>query len=204
MKLDLRFDVQPLLAKLQGVRRDVVDKGVVSALNKAAAQGRTEMSRAIRDEFNVSATTVREKLFVSQARRVAGAVQIQATLLSKTPGGKRRAINLINFAARKTAKGLTVKIKRSGGRVIAARDGFIGNKGRTAFVRVPGTVMNARRGSIGQAHRQKIKPLQTIDVPQMFNTRRINARVRRKLAEILPSLVEREVAFQLTRAGLKR
>jgi hypothetical protein len=67
---------------------------------------------------------------------------------------------------------------------VLLRSGFMGNKGRTAFERVG-------------AKRLPIKPLQTIDVPQMFNTRRINLRVRKRIEQELPELMRRELRFLL-------
>ena len=93
------------------------------------------------------------------------------------------------IAAVLTKAGLSVKIRRNGGRKVL-KQGFIGNKGRTAFERV------------GKA-RLPIKPLQTIDVPQMFNTKRINAKVVALIRERFPAIAEREVRFYLQRFNAK-
>lgn len=188
MELKISTNFPQVQRQLDRLRDDIRAKATVSAVNKTVAQAQTEMSRRIREEFNLTAAKVREKLFIRRARFAMGALSIEGALQSKDRSGRRRAINLINFAARETKQGLTVKIKRSGGRVLAARRGFIGNKGRTAFT---------REGN----KRLPIRPLQTIDVPQMFNTRRINAAVVRKIRERFPVIFEREVAFYLKRFG---
>lgn len=185
MKLEVKADLSRLKDSLRKLSKDVVanDKATARAINKATALGRTEMARAIRDEFMLTVSKARDKLQVVKAYPRKGQLAISGELFSKDPSGRRRAINLINFAARSTKKGLTVKIKRGGPRVLLRR-GFIGNKGRTAFERVGDK-------------RLPIKPLQTIDVPQMFNTRRINQRVRARIRAALPDLIQRELRFLL-------
>ena len=174
--------------KLDQLRNDIANKASVGAVNKTLAQAQTEMGRAIGEEFNLTRTKIREKLFLRRAGFKAGRLIVEGELFSRDPRGKRRAINLINFGARQTRQGLTAKIKRGGSRVVASSKGFIGNKGRTAFKRV------------GEK-RLPIEPLQTIDVPQMFNTKRINARVVRKINQAFPGVFERELAFYLRRFG---
>jgi hypothetical protein len=178
-------DVQRRLSTLQS---DLAARVLSTTVNRTLAQAQTEMSKRIREEFNLSAAKVREKLFLRRAGFKSGRFTIEGALQSRDPRGRRRAINLINFGARETAQGLTVKIKRGGGRVVASRRGFIGNNGRTAFKRVGDK-------------RLPIQPLQTIDVPQMFNTRRINAAVVRKIRERFPVIFERELQFYLRRFG---
>lgn len=80
-----------------------------------------------------------------------------------------------------TRSGLAVRIKRRGARVIFGK-GFIANKGRTAFERVG-------------KERLPIRALQTIDVPQMFNARRIKGKVRQFMLDKFPELWLREVAY---------
>jgi hypothetical protein len=186
VQLSISTNFPEVQRKLAALQSDLGARVLGSAVNKTLAQGQTEMSRRIREEFNLTAAKVREKLFIRRAGFKAGRFTIEGALQSRDPGGKRRAINLINFAARQTAQGLTVKIKRSGGRVVASKKGFIGNKGRTAFTRVG-------------MKRLPIRPLQTIDVPQMFNTRRINSAVVRKIRDRFPVIFERELQFYLRR-----
>jgi hypothetical protein len=190
MQLTITTDFPQVQRKLAALQADIGARALSGAVNKTLAQGQTEMGRAIGEEFNLARAKIREKLFVRRAGFKAGRFTIEGALESRSPGAKRRAINLINFAARETAQGLSVKIKRKGGRAIASTKGFIGNKGRTAFKRVGNK-------------RLPIAPLQTIDVPQMFNTRRINQRVVRKLREVFPRVFERELAFYLQRFGKK-
>lgn len=173
------------------MQRDVAARALASAANKTAAQAQTQMVRAITGEFAITASKVREKLRVRKATFRAGRYGVEAVLESRTPGGRRRSINIINFAARETRKGLTAKIKRKGGRVLVSKRGFIGNKGRTAFI---------REGK----KRLPIKGLQTIDVPQMFNTKRLNASVVEFIKRKFPEVFAREASYYTSRFNSAR
>lgn len=190
MELKISTNFPQVQRKLNQLSDDIATRVSVSAVNKTLAQAQTEMSKQIRAEFNLTASKVREKLAIRRARFKLGRFLVEGELFSRDKSGRRRAINLINFGARETQQGLTVKIKRTGGRTLASKRGFIGNKGRTAFTRVG-------------LKRLPIRPLQTIDVPQMFNTRRINAAVVRKINERFPVIFERELAFYLSKFGGK-
>ena len=68
------------------------------------------------------------------------------------------------------------------------RGAFIGNKGRTVFIRTTDK-------------RLPIQALQTIDVGQMFNQKRINARVVAAINTKFPELFARESKFFLSKLG---
>ena len=74
---------------------------------------------------------------------------------------------------------LRFQIKRGGGKKMI-KGAFIGNKGRTVFI---------REGK----ERTPIRALSTIDVPQMFNAQRINAPVRKVMIERFPAAFKREL-----------
>lgn len=162
---------------------EVFEKAAVSALNKTVAQARTAMSREIRAEFNLPASTVNDGLRILRASKAQGFMSWAAEL--ESPSRRGRAMNLIHFSARATKAGVSVQIKRGGGRKVIA-GAFIANKGRTVFRRV------------GQA-RLPIEPVQTIAVPQMFNAQRINARVLEFIKAKLPEVFEREANYFMSR-----
>lgn len=196
--LTLSADFKGVQRKLDALQKDVREKALVRAVNRTTEQARTDMSREIRSVFNISAAKVREKLYVRYARFNSGQLFISAALISFSKEGRGlegfRTINLINFSAKLVKRGVSVKIKKQGPRKTRL-GAFIGNTGRTVFERVPGTMMVTRNLSRGKKHREKIKPVGTIDVPQMFNTKRINAAVIRNLRAKFPTIVDREIAF---------
>jgi len=176
MKLSIETNFKDVARQLKTLQADIASKATASALNKTVAQAKTAMGREITSEFNISAADVREKLRIKRATARGGLVNIEAVLEAATKNGRGRGLNLIRFLERSTSLAqarkrgkagtlnqLHVQIKRTGGRK-ALPGAFIGNKGRTVFVRVG-------------KERLPIKALTTIDVAQMFNTKRINAKV---------------------------
>ncbi len=192
MRLTISTNFPQVQRALDRVRDEVGRKAAARAVNRTIEQARTAMSREIRQEYAIDARFVRDRLRIKRASFLGGVLAIDATLDAQE---KPRSANVIRFAARQTAQGVSVKIKRTGARK-TLRGVFIGNKGRTVFKRVPGTKMDSRQK--GNQHGQRIEPVQTIDVPQMFNARRINAAVVSAMRARFPAIFERELAFALS------
>ncbi|MEO8153580.1 MAG: phage tail protein [Rhizobacter sp.] len=184
MQLSIKTNFLTVQKALDRLSDDIALRASVSATNKTVAQAKTAMSKAIRAEFNLSAAKVAEKLFITKATFKGGRFQVEASLLSESKAG-RRSVNVINFQANQTAGGVSIKVKRGGGRKVV-KGAFIGNKGRTVFIR-EGTA------------RLPIRPVQVIDVPQMFNTRKVNAAVIAFIKAKAPEIFDREIKFYVDR-----
>lgn len=209
VRIKVDFDMSKVVGWVNAMTSQKLDQAKASALNKVVAQAKTEMGREITKQFNVTSAYVRERLVVRRASAAAQRFVMEATL---TVAGNKRAANLIRFAERSTtlaqarkrmaggeggkhtlrgggqitkALELRFKIKRSGDKKIV-KGAFIGNKGRTVFVR-EGT------------GRLPIKALQTVDVPQMFNQRQINAKVVAFMKAKLPQALEHELKYFMSR-----
>lgn len=183
MQISVRTNFPEVAAELGRLQAGLASQVLARSLNRTIEQAKTEMSRQIRLEFNISAAYVRERLSIKRAFAAAGQFSLSAELRG---GGKRRSANVIAFGARESGNGVSVLIKRGQRKVI--KGAFIGNKGRTVFARVG-------------RERLPIKPVQTIDVAQMFNTRRINAAVQAAMLAKFPAIFERELAYALSRAA---
>lgn len=192
MRLSIQTNFPDVQRALDVVRREVAERALARSLNRAIEQARTQMGREIRSQYMVDSRFIRERLRIKRASLFGGVLSLEAVLEAQE---KPRSANLIRFGARQTAEGVSVKIKRAGARRLV-RGAFIGNKGRTVFERVPNTRMGSRKW--GKQHGQKIKPVQTIDVPQMFNARRIKAAVVNAMQQRFPAIFQRELAFALT------
>lgn len=192
MQISISTDFPDVQRQIESMRQDIGNKALASALNKTVSQAKTAMSREIRAEFNMPAAKVGEALQVNKARAGGGRVHLEASL--ESPRKRGRSLNLINFMersismaqARKRGKAgtlnqLHVQIKKAG-RKKALGSAFIGNKGRTVFVRT------------GKS-RLPIKALQTIDVAGMFNTKRVNAKVLAMIEAKFPELFVNEARF---------
>lgn len=179
---------------LQQLPAQVAERALANTVNRVLEQARTQMVRAITAEYRISASTVRDRLRLRRAAFRAGVLNVSADLSA----GGRRAMNVIHFSATRAQAGVTVRIRKGGGAKVI-RGAFIGNKGRTVFERIEGTTMRSRSRYSGTQHAQRIKPVQTIDVPQMFNARRINERVLAFIREALPRRFEQEARFALSK-----
>ena len=179
MKLSITTNFPDVQRQIDALKEGIAKQATASAVNKVVAQAKTAMSREIRAEYNISAGKVNESLRITRATAKGGLLNIEATLDS--PRKRGRSLNLINFSARQTAKGVTFKIKRNGPRKLIP-GAFLGNDGRTVFIRVG-------------KRRLPIKALQTIDVASMFNTRRVNAKVLQLIEAKFPDIFANEARF---------
>lgn len=189
IEFSIKADFKGVQRKLDQLSTNLQARVVPAALNKVAAKAKTEMTRQITGEFNIRADDVRSRLRVTRAARRLS--QWYATLDPFASARRGRSLNLIRFVEKSvtlaevrrrqkagTANQLRFQIKKNGGKQ-QITGAFIGNKGRTVFVR------------LGK-ERLPIKALSTIDVPQMFNTRRV--------ALAVVARIEREMAVEFDRA----
>lgn len=209
MRLDIRTNFPDIQRRLLVMQQDVARQATARAINRTIEQAQTAMSREIRREFNVTPQEVNQSLRITRARFAAGVFEMSASL--ESPQRRGRSLNLIRFversvslaAARKRMaageggtyrlgkaerrKQLELRFKiRKGGPSKVIPGAFIGNKGRTVFIR------------LGD-ERLPIKALQTIDIAQMFNAKRINERVVGRMRSDFPRIFEHEAKFYTER-----
>jgi minor tail protein Z (GPZ) len=187
--ISIKNDFKDVAKQLSRLQTKVQQKVVPAALNKVAKKAKTEMTRAITSEFAIKADEVRSRLRILRAGKSFDKWAASLDPFAKNKRG--RSLNLIRFLEKSVSLSegkkrkkagsqgdLRFQIKRIGGKKII-KGAFIGNRGRTVFI---------REGD----ERLPIKALSTIDVPQMFNTRRINDRVVAK--------IRRELLIEMDRA----
>lgn len=194
MQITVSTNFPQIQKRLNQLQDEIATKATVRGVNRTVEIGQTQMRRTIGREFNLPAAKIREKLFLKRASFKGGRFNVEAVLESRDPRGKRRSINVINFAARQTAAGVSVKIKRGGARQ-TIKGAFIGNKGRTVFERTSQAKANKKR--------LPIRPVQAIDVPQMFNSRRVKDAVVRVIRQRFPEVMAREIQFYTQRFGAR-
>lgn len=189
--IKMRHNFPEVAKKLDQLGQKVGDKALVRALNATVEQGKPEMARRISQEFMMTSAQVKDRLAVQRASARGGALRFQASL-EATRRGKGRSMNLIAFVEKKvtlaegrrrakagTQNQFQFQIKRTGGKKMI-KGAFIANNGRTVFIRT------------GKA-RLPIKALNTIDVGQMFNTKRINSVVRTVMLKRFEANFNREL-----------
>lgn len=189
-----------------GMLEDAVGNKVMArALNTTVQQAKPRMASQISKEFRISVSDAKERLDVSKAFKKDGEFRMEASLSARNKA-KGRSMNLIAFVERaitlaernrrvKAGEGgkhklrgggeitkalqLRFQIKRSGGKQMI-KGAFIANNGRTVFI---------RKGK----ERTPIRSLSTIDIPNMFNTKRINEVVVKVMLERFQFNFEREL-----------
>jgi hypothetical protein len=196
--LTIRLDDKPVREMLKGLASSVKEQVMREAVNKAAAKGNTEMKRRISREFNLKVGEAGNQLDVIKARK--GFAAVTATILALPKRKGRRSRNVIEFLERKVTLAEARRRMKSGTLSVMRYEIRRGRK-----VTIPGSfVVTANRGTfvaqrVGKA-RLPIKSVQTIDVPQMFNTRRITQEVVRKIRDdFLPLEVQRAIGYALKR-----
>lgn len=178
--INIRTNFSEVARRLEKLPDEIANKAMAMALNQTIDQGKIQMARTISEEFRVKFGDVKRRLYVERAK-FKGQLKLSATLMATRPAGLHgndnwRGMNLINFVSggipKRTKTGkmrqIGFQIKRSGGRKTIP-GAFVATNKKTG-----GTAIFIREGK----SRMPIKTLTTIDIPQMFNTRRINQVVR--------------------------
>jgi hypothetical protein len=188
--LTIKTDFKDVQTRLNKLTDELQKRVIPAALNKTVAKANTSMVREITSTYNIKSAEVRARLRVIRATKNFSGWR---AILDPFAGGKRgRSMNVIQFVEKKvtlaegrrrvksgTENQLRFQIKKIGGNK-TIKGAFIGNKGRTVF---------ERTGS----SRLPIKPVTTIGIPQMFNTRRINAVVVKRINDELAVEFDRAI-----------
>lgn len=197
ISISVKTNFTDVQRKLDHLPRELQNRVIPAALNKVGAKGNTEMVRAITFEFNIKQSDVRSKLRLKRAeRRLAN---WYAQLEPVTTARRGGSFNLIRFMERSvtlaegrrrkksgTANQLRFQVlKRAGKKTVTGA--FVGNSGRTVFVR------------LGDK-RLPVRAVQTVGVGQMFNTRRVQSAVLKRIERELP--VEFDRAIKAAIAGV--
>lgn len=206
MLISINTEFADVLSRLDSLR-DALGSGansvIARSLNRIGESTKTQAVREINREFMLKQAEIRERIVVQRAF-AQGRLYVDVNVTSVR--GKR-SLNLIRFLEKKvsfstarrrrkdgTINQLFVSIKRGSPLESLGKYAFIGNKGRTIFTR------RQRDGST--SGRLPIRPLQTIDVGQMFNTKRVGRKLLLNIREKFPVEFERQLSFELKKRGI--
>lgn len=194
--ISLRNNFDKVIRELDTLPEEIANKAMARALNSTIDYGKLQMARTISEEFRISVTEVKKRLDIQRAR-YRGQLRLYVSLQATRSGfnGDSRGMNLINFVSggipkRKkngAMRQLGLQIKRSGGRKVIP-GAFVATNKRTG-----GTAVFIREGK----ERMPIRTLTTIDVSQMFNTKRINESVRSAMLDKFEPALQREIGAVL-------
>lgn len=185
--IDIRADIDRAARSLTKLQRSVIPTATARALNKTAAQAKTQAGREIRDRYNISSRVIGRLISVSRAAKTS------LTAIVKPSG---RKLPVMAFQARQSAAGVRVQIKRGSPKVIAhafivrTRSGHVG-----VFAR--GRYSGGR--FVHQKPRLPITELFTVGVPQAFGSRLVIEALQRKVREKFPRILEHEIRFAITK-----
>lgn len=105
MQIDVRDNIDQVLASMHSYRQDVVEKAVVAALNRCVQMARTDASRELRAEgYAIKARAIKA---AASVRKAATGHLVAVLSISRKP------IALIEFAARQTNTGVSVKVHKA-------------------------------------------------------------------------------------------
>lgn len=200
--ISIKTNFPEVARALDKLSDDIGNRAMVRAMNKTIDQGKTEMSRGISKEFRITVGEAKKRLDTVRASRNGREYRFQATLeaMKKVKGKGWNLRSFVTSFPRRLKKGgmgqLKFQVKHAGGRKTIP-GAFIGNDGRTVFIRQPGTTMASRGKYAGSKHAEQIVGLNTIDVPNMFNTKRINSAVRKVMLTKFKSNFDRELRVVL-------
>lgn len=104
MSIVVRDNIAQVLASMERYKRDVVEKATVLALNRVVEMAKTDAAREVRAAgYNLKAARIKAEISVKKA---------STGLLTATLRVKRRPIPLIDYDARQTNKGVSVKVQK--------------------------------------------------------------------------------------------
>ena len=191
------------MKKLKGLQQHITDSALISVLNKTATQGRNYSVRKIRQTYTISSGDLKEKITIEKASKK----RLEAKIVAKR---ERRPMNVIRFSARMTSKGVSVKVKKTGGRYLW-RNAFIANiNGNELVVKRTGKftiptkgryagkikTRNTKRGAKGE-HIQR-EQLQTIlgpSIADIFGEKNMYNDLRKWTNEKLVEVFMKELEY---------
>lgn len=217
IRVDLAVTERALRAKLALLPKQVVDPAIKSAMYRTVKEAQTAARRAIAEMYNIKAATIAKYLEIGPVTQAApGRYKTWIQAQTSRPG--YRGLRLIHFGAKQTKRGLSVKVLKAGKRSIIKRafvvqqpNGVDDAVTRTSSTgarlekavprqgRYKGRIIKRGPRKGQYLKRQSLRTLFSVDVAQMFNTKRVNAVIRERLAERYQHNLRRDLAYYTKR-----
>ena len=178
MEVKIKNNMKKALKDLGYVHKKYIPKAMVTALNKVGKEVVTQAKRELKEATGLKAGTVAKKITKDKARRGDEEYTIRI---------KSKYLNLIEFNARQTKRG--VSAKAWGNRKIY-RGAFIGS-GRNSGKQL---VFKKVRGS------KQIKAVHGASLPREFERQDMESLFNKKIKTRFPILFKRALDFHLMKA----
>lgn len=181
MRIDVKADIKAALRELNRVQREQVPKAAARALNTTASQVQSAAVKELAAETGLKQKDVREVLRRTRATWTNLVAAVIAT---------GRAVNLIRFTRQTrdaARKGPGVRAN-AWGKPRVYRGTFIGNQGRTVFVRQ------------GEG-RLPIKPVHGPSIPREMAREKVKKHLEQTIKTRWPINFARELKYYLSRSN---
>jgi hypothetical protein len=179
IQISVKHDMSAIVVGLENYRKELVDGAVVRALNRTATTIRAEAAREINGEYpGLKIGAIKDKIDIQRANKIT-----QRAIVSVSG----RPIPIVEFAARQTAAGVTVKVKGTrkllrGAFLATMPSGHVG--------------VFYRRGVAGsRVGRTPIDQVFSISLPVAFSNQKVMDAVVRAAKERFPDALSQEVRF---------
>ena len=179
MEVKVKSNMDRAMRGLWNVKTKYIQKAMVTALNKVGAEVVTQAKRELKDATGLKAGTVGKKIAKDKARRGDEEYTIRI---------KSRCLNLIEFGARQTKKGVSAK---AWGKRKLYKHAFIGS-GRSSGKQL---VFGKTRGDP-----KKLKALHGPSLPREFHREDMAKIFNKKIKTRFPILFKRALDFHLMKA----
>lgn len=195
--ISVATNVDDIKRKLAAKQKEVA-AAALRAVSRTGEGARTQAIATISSEYRVTRAFVRERTALRKASR-SGPHAFSATLIGNLSGRNKRSLNMIHFAMQKLTRAevaawrreasgkltrpqIPFQVKRGGGR-ITVKGAFIGY-GQAVFKRVG-------------KERLPIEPVQTINVAQMFTSKKVHGHVTKWIRDNFPRIFEAELRYRM-------
>jgi len=179
MEVKVKSNVKEAMRKLRNVPKKYVPKALVTALNKVGAEVVTQAKRELKDATGLKAGVVAKKIKKDKARR--GDEEYSIFI-------KSRYLNVIEFGARQTKRGVSAK---AWGKRKIYRGAFIGS-GRNS-----GKQLVFRQAKVDP---KRAVALHGASLPREFHRQDMEKIFKKKIKTRFPILFKRAVDFHLMKA----
>lgn len=194
VQLNVRNNIDQVLSRMDGYKRDVVDKAVVRALNRTAESARTQASREIKGlGYNFSAAEIKDAIALSKASQGRLSVSLRV---------RRRPKSLMEFNPTQTKAGVYVKVGGSrkmikGAFIAQLRNGAMGVyvEDKSAGKTVLRKSKQFKRGSKGGWHEYPARKLYGPSVGGVYGTDRMQAVMARVIRQTFMDRLQHEVQY---------
>ena len=179
MEVKVKSNMKEAMRNLRNVPKKYVQKALVTSLNKVGAEVVTQAKRELKDATGLKAGVVAKKIKKDKARKGDETYSIHI---------KSRYLNVIEFGARQTKRGVSAKVW---GKRKVYRGAFIG-RGRNSGKQL---VFKKRKNAP-----KRIEALHGASLPREFERQDMAKIFNKKIKTRFPILFKRALDFHLMKA----